>query len=71
MERYEAVQFLHEHGADINDIGDESTNLNIPRQPALIIAAVSGNEQITRYLLQHGAKVDYRDKSGQTGSNGC
>lgn len=51
MERYEAVQFLHEHGADINDIGDESTNLNIPRQPALIIAAVSGNEQITRYLL--------------------
>jgi ankyrin repeat protein len=65
-ERYDAVRFLHEHGADIDDIGDESTHLNVPRQSALIIAAASGDELITRYLLQHGANVDYCDESGQT-----
>lgn len=65
-ERYDAVEFLHQHGADIDDIGDERTNLNLLRQSALIVAAASGNEKITRYLLQHGANVDYYDKSGQT-----
>ncbi|CEJ55929.1 hypothetical protein PMG11_02158 [Penicillium brasilianum] len=64
--RFDAVQFLHKHGADIDDIGDESTNLNSSRQSALIIAATGGNEQITRYLLQHGASINYQDQSGQT-----
>lgn len=65
-ERYDAVQFLHEHGTDIDDIGDDSTNLRLSRQSTLIIAATRGNEQITRYLLQHGANIDYQDQSGQT-----
>ena len=65
-DRYDAIEFLHEHGADIDDIGDEWTNVNPLRQSALIIAAANGNEKITRYLLQHGANVDYCDKTGQT-----
>ncbi|MAR10951.1 MAG: glucan biosynthesis protein [Blastopirellula sp.] len=56
-DQQQAVEFLLEHGADVNQpCRDKST--------ALIAAAFFGRDEIAKTLLAHGARVDARNERG-------
>ena len=54
----DAVQFLLDHGADVNAV--EHTSMT-----ALFAAVLSGNLPIVKLLLAHGADTHVRNKSGK------
>lgn len=57
--KFEAVEFLVEQGADINQANSEWVQMT-----PLHFAAQSGNMQICKYLVEHGAKPRAKDKLG-------
>ncbi|KAI9041349.1 ankyrin repeat domain-containing protein [Aspergillus affinis] len=64
--RLDAVAFLIEKGADVEDLGDESTEIHRPKTSALLAAAESGHEAIVRLLVKYGANVTRRDDLGRS-----
>jgi ankyrin repeat protein len=55
----EAVEFLLDRGADINEAG------NFDHTP-LMMASFYGNTEMVRLLLERGADVNFRDANGDT-----
>ena len=69
------LDLMIQHGADVNSqvTGVASYSMRIARQPstfegmsALHAAVQSGNAEMVRYLLDHGARADLVDGSGRT-----
>lgn len=58
-DKYKAVQFLVEQGADIDSVSFE-------HGPALSIACKQGNKKLVEYLLKMCATVDVPDHKGKT-----
>ncbi|HLH44589.1 MAG TPA: ankyrin repeat domain-containing protein [Bryobacteraceae bacterium] len=54
----EAMKLLIDHGADVN-------SFNANGQTALHRAAQRGADQVVRFLAEHGAKLDFKDKQGR------
>src|ERR1700733_1920146 len=61
-ERLQAVQLCLDHGADVNAV--ETTDAG--GSTALHIAAGKGFDRIVQILIDHGAKLDIKDKQGRT-----
>lgn len=55
----EAIQICLDHGVDINAFNNNG-------QTALHRAAARGADQIVRFLAEHGAKLDMKDKQNRT-----
>ncbi|PLB52481.1 ankyrin [Aspergillus steynii IBT 23096] len=64
--RLDAVAFLIENGADVDDLGDESNEMYRNKTSALLAAAENGHEGIVRLLVQFGANVNHKDDSGRS-----
>ena len=57
-----AVQFLLQHGADVDATQGDLSDLSYP----LPLAAERGNFEVAQMLLQRGADVNFRKYSGET-----
>ena len=57
--RLQVVEFLVEHGADVNARTENGTT-------ALIAAAGKGQLQVVEFLVEHGADINARTDEGQT-----
>jgi ankyrin repeat protein len=55
----EAVKAAVESGADVNQLNDDG-------QTAMHMAAFTGEDSVVEYLASKGAKVDVKDKHGET-----
>ena len=55
----EAIQICLEHGADVNAVNSMGIN-------AIMGAANRGSDEIIRYLVEKGARVDVKDVTGRT-----
>lgn len=60
MGHLDVVQYLAEHGADINKRD------NIRHKNALLAASFRSNDDVVAYLLAHGAEVDAQGVNGWT-----
>jgi ankyrin repeat protein len=61
-ERLQAVQLCLDHGADVNAVETADAG----GSTALHIAAAKGSDRIVQLLIDHGAKLDIKDKQGRT-----
>ena len=60
--RLEAVKFLYELGNDVNAVNSMGLT-------ALMGAANRGSDDIIRFLVEKGARLDLKDKEGRTALN--
>lgn len=60
------LQFLLDNGADVDDLGDESSRIHWEQDSALICAANSGHGEIVQRLLAHGANFNHQNRVGST-----
>jgi ankyrin repeat protein len=55
----EAIEICIENGVDVNAVNDKG-------ETALHGAATSGRDEVVKYLVEKGAKLDVKDKEGRT-----
>ncbi|CAF3846181.1 unnamed protein product [Rotaria sordida] len=67
-ERFDTIQFLIENGyVDINRTKEN----NHPKYNSLMISAARGHTKIVAYLLEKGAKIDYKTRIYNDTALGC
>ncbi|CAF2826463.1 unnamed protein product [Rotaria sp. Silwood2] len=67
-ERFDTIQFLIENGyADINRTRENDH----PKYNSLMISAIRGQTKIVAYLLEKGAKIDYKTRIYNDTALGC
>jgi hypothetical protein len=60
----EYVEYLIEHGANVNDVQTEQPEWSSINYTPLMLACRNGNMKTVKLLIKHGANINYQDEYG-------